>query len=100
MGRTLGLDELKNPREGQFVVRGASTCQADLRKTAISGLTASKLLFNAHVLEYGTLKKPFFFCQARKMRILQIRPTFPHRLRIAAASLRKVTQQPASDHGF
>ncbi len=39
---------------------GASTCQADLRKTAISGLTASKLLFNARVLEYGTLKKPFF----------------------------------------
>ena len=66
MGRTLGLDELKNPREGQFVVRGASTCQADLRKTAISGLTASKLLFNAHVLEYATLKKPFFFLSGPK----------------------------------
>ena len=33
------------------------------------------------------------------MRILQIRPTPPLRLRYAAASLRKATTQPASDHG-
>ena len=32
------------------------------------------------------------------MRILQIRPTPPLRLRYAAASLRKATTQPASDH--
>ena len=31
------------------------------------------------------------------MRILQIRPTSPHRLHYAAASLRKATPQPASD---
>ena len=43
-------------------------------------------VFNAHVLEYAALKNRIFPCQARKMRILQIRPTPA----IVSALLRRV----------
>ena len=55
--------------------------------------------FDAHVHEYAALKTPALPFQARKMRILQIRPTPAIASAFAPASLRKAAPRPRFDDG-